>query len=90
MHSARNFTVNLLVSACLGFVASFVGLYLFGLAVGTLPTPPKWIAQFPRLYVPGLRFLIWLPIIGACSLAIARLTRSNSVNRPGFLGDYRL
>jgi hypothetical protein len=67
------------MSALIGVAASFAGLYVFGLLVGALPNPPRWIAAHPALYVPALRTLIWLPIVVLCAFLISRLARSKAV-----------
>ena len=69
----------LIASAFLGVLVAFGGLYAFGVTVGTLPTPPRWITSYPSIYVPVLRFLVWLPLIVLCAFLVARLARSRAV-----------
>src|SRR6266581_6596550 len=70
---------TLIASVVLGVLVAFGGLYAFGVTVGTLPTPPRWITAHPSIYVPVLRFLVWLPLIVLCAFLVARLARSRAV-----------
>lgn len=69
----------LIGSVFLGALSAFGGLYAFGVAVGTLPTPPHWITTVPNVYVPALRFLVWLPVVALCAFLITRVARSKVV-----------
>ena len=70
---------TLIASAFLGVLVAFGGLYAFGAAVGSLPTPPGWITLHPSIYVPVLRFVVWLPLIVLCAFLVGRLARSRAV-----------
>jgi len=79
MTPSSRIAATLIASVFLGVLVAFGGLYAFGVAIGTLPTPPRWITSHPSIYIPALRVLVWLPLVVLCAFLVARLARSRAI-----------